>query len=128
MNPKNKSFSWRQRLGSFKHAWQGITTLVRQEHNARIHLGASILVIGFASFLSLSPIEWVVIIACMAAVWMAELFNTAIEALCNRVSPEQHPLIKCAKDCAAGGVLVASLAALAIGVIIFIPKLIALFS
>ncbi len=120
---KANTFSFCKRLRSFKYAWQGIISTVQQEHNARIHLLASILVIALSIYVGLSRWEWVAIVACICSVWAAELINTAIEALCNRISTEQHPLIKCAKDCAAGAVLMLSLAALCIGFLIFLPHL-----
>ena len=57
---------------------------------------------------------------------MAEAFNTAIEALCDKVSPGFDPLIGRAKDLAAGAVLLFVFAAITVGLIVFIPKFIAL--
>ena len=72
--------------------------------------------------------EWLAVIICIGAVFMAEGFNSAVEAVCDLVSPEHHPLVKRAKDIAAGAVLLMAVAALACGCIIFLPRLIALFS
>ncbi len=120
---KKSTFSLALSLRSFRYAWQGIITLLRQERNARLHLIASILALSLALYLGLTSLEWIALVVSISAVWAAELFNTAIEALCDRVSEEKHPLIKTAKDCAAGGVLVLSLNALIIGLILFLPKL-----
>lgn len=66
----------------------------------------------------LSLAEWSLLVLLIAAVISAELFNTAIEAVIDLISPEQHPLAKAAKDAAAGAVLVLAIAALVIGVFI----------
>ena len=58
---------------------------------------------------------------------MGEGMNTAIERLCDRVSMERHPLIKAAKDIAAGAVLLFVIAAIIVGSLIFIPHIISLF-
>ena len=70
--------------------------------------------------------EWLAVIAAIGLVWTAEGLNTAIEALVDLVSPEQHPLAGRAKDVAAGAVLLAALAATAIGLLVFGPRLLAL--
>ena len=59
----------------------------------------------------------------MAMVWMAELFNTAIEKTMDFISKEAHPQIKLVKDLAAAAVLIAAIAAVLVGALIFIPKL-----
>lgn len=77
-----------------------------------------------ALYLSVSPLEWCLLILATAVVWVAEGLNTALERLTDLASPGYHPLAGKAKDIAAGSVLIAGLAALSIGAIIFIPKLI----
>ena len=70
--------------------------------------------------------EWALVALAVAGVWAAELFNTAIEALTNLVSPGYHPLAGRAKDVAAGAVLLAALGALAVGGLVFGPRIWAL--
>ena len=77
-------------------------------------------------FLHISTTEWLLVIAAVAAVVAAELINTAIEVLCNHVTPQHHPAIKQVKDIAAAAVLVVSAGAAFTGAIIFIPKLFSL--
>jgi len=67
--------------------------------------------------------EFLMLIAVIAMVWIAELFNTCIEKLIDFVSTEKHPQIKLIKDMAAAAVMIASVAALLVGAIIFIPKI-----
>ena len=123
---KEKRFSLKKRLRSFKYAFQGIGYLLRNEHNAWIHLFITVCVIAAGFLLRVSPNEWIAIIFAIGMVFAAEAFNTAIEALSDVISSDYKRLIRRAKDVAAGGVLLAAIAAVSIGLIIFIPKLIAL--
>lgn len=124
---KEKRFSLKKRLCSFKYAFQGIGYLFRNEHNAWIHLFVAVCVITAGFLLRVNIGEWIAIIFAIGMVLVAEAFNTAIEALSDAISPNYNQLIKRAKDVAAGGVLLAVIAAVVIGLIIFIPKLAALF-
>lgn len=99
--------------------------MIRAENNAKIHFLATILVIVFASWLQISRIEWAILILAMTVVWIGELFNTAIEAIVDLVSPEVHPLAKIAKDTAAGATLIAAIGAATAGFIIMLPPLLA---
>lgn len=118
-----KKFSWRARGRAFHYAFAGIAAMFRTEHNAWIHAVVALLVIAAAIVLRLSGIEWCLISLCIGGVFMAEAFNTAIEALCDKLSTEYSPFIKKAKDVAAGAVLLFVFAAVAVGLIIFIPKI-----
>ena len=111
-----------KRKASFKFAGRGLTRLIR-EPNACIHAVAAVCVIAAGFIFSISATEWCLCILCIGAVFAAEGFNTALEALCDRVSPEKHPLIATAKDVAAGAVLITAIAAAAVGLIIFLPKI-----
>ena len=119
-------FSWRKRARGFVYAWRGIKALVLTEHNARIHCVAALMALVAGWVLRISAGEWVAVVVCIGSVLMAEGFNSAIEAVCDMVSPERHPLIGRAKDIAAGAVLLMAVAAALAGGIIFIPKIIAL--
>ena len=111
---------------SFVFAFCGVYCLLRTQTNARIHLAATVVVIGAGFGLKITCAEWLAVIAAIGLVWTAEGLNTAIEALVDLVSPEQHPLAGRAKDVAAGAVLLAALAAAAIGLLVFGPRLLAL--
>ncbi len=123
---KNSKFSISKRLNSFRYAWQGIVALVRDEHNARIHLTAAAIATIMGFCLKISSMEWIAIIGCIGLVIATEAMNSAVEAVCDKVSPEKHELIKKAKDCGAAAVLIVSISAAITGVIIFVPKLLAL--
>jgi diacylglycerol kinase len=108
-------------LKSFAFALQGVAFLVRTQANARIHLLATLLVCAAGLWLGLGRMEWLWIIVAIALVWSAEAFNTALEQLADALHPGRHPGVGRAKDLAAGAVLIAALAAAAIGVLVFLP-------
>ncbi|MDE5808583.1 MAG: diacylglycerol kinase family protein [Muribaculaceae bacterium] len=116
-----------KRKKAFGYAWEGIRTLFKGEAHAKIHLIAAGLVIVAGFVFRLDKAEWCAVILCIGIVFMAEGFNTALERVCDKVSPERNPLIKDAKDIAAGAVLLFVLSAVAVGLIIFIPKIAMLF-
>jgi diacylglycerol kinase (ATP) len=123
LRPATRTFSLRNRLASFRYAASGLILLVRREPNARIHLAATLIIMATGTALRVSVADWCWLVGAMAGVWMAEAFNTAIEVLCDRVCQERDPAIGQAKDLAAGGVLIASIAAGAIGLLVFLPHL-----
>ncbi len=116
----------RARARSFKFAFKGIATLFREEPNARIHLFVMTCVLIAGALLGLSAGEWCAVLICIGGVLMAEAFNSAIEALADKISPGFDPLIGKAKDLGAAAVLLFVFAAVAVGLIIFIPKLLTL--
>lgn len=111
---------------SFGYAYQGVISLFRSENNAKIHLiiGSVAVIAGLA--LGLSAVEWCVLIIQIALVLAAEAFNTAIEKLCDVVSPDTHPVIGSVKDIAAGAVLLTAIAAVITALLLFAPKLLAM--
>lgn len=116
-------FSLASRIKSFRHALEGLAFVMRTQRNAWIHAAAAIVVAlaGFAAGLTLQ--EWLWIILAIALVWIAEVFNTAFEHLCDVVQPDFHASVKAAKDVAAGAVLLAACAAVLIGALVFWPHL-----
>ncbi len=117
----------RSQVDAFRFAFRGLREMLRSEVHARIHLNATVIAIAAALLLGISRLEWIALVLTIAAVWSLEAVNTAIEAICDLVSPEQHPLVARAKDVAAGAVLVAAIASLLIAGLILAPRLIALF-
>lgn len=110
---------------SFGYAGAGLRHLLRSQRNARIHLVLSLAAIGLALWLGLSTTEWAVLALTIGLVFTAEAFNTAVEAVVDRIGPEAHPLSKIAKDTAAAGVLLAALTAIGVAVFLFGPRLLA---
>ena len=117
----------KSQIASFGHAISGIGTLVSTQPHARFHGLATLLAVGLGFFLRLSTFEWAGILGAVAMVWVAEALNTAIEFLADEVTLERKPLIKKAKDTAAGAVLIAACCAALIGSLIFIPHVSSFF-
>lgn len=106
-------------LKSFKYAFCGILHGF-YERNFRIHITAVCFVSAYAAkFGNLSKTEWALLFLTFAGVISAELFNTAIERLCDKISPERDEKIKLCKDCAAGAVLVCALFAVGAAIALF---------
>ncbi len=112
-------------LRSFRWAGQGLRYCVKRERNFQLHccIAGLVIVTGFG--LQISFYEWMVITICIALTLTFEMFNTAIEHLCNIVQPSLHPAVKIIKDVCAGAVLLIALMSVICGAIIFIPKIVA---
>lgn len=110
---------------SFADAGRGIGFLLGGEPNARIHLVATLTAVALGAWLGIGAAEWCWIVLAIAGVWVAEAFNTALEALADAVHPERDARVGRAKDVAAGAVLMAAIAASAIGLLVFAPRLLA---
>lgn len=110
---------------SFGYAIEGIIYSYKKGAHFKFHISALFLVIILGFVYSISLVEWLVIILISSAVISAEAINTAIEEACDVLHPEHHPGAKLAKHCAAGGVLILSVTAILIGLLIFVPKILA---
>jgi len=102
--------------------------MIRCQHNAWIHAAVTIGVVVAGFFFNLSRSEWCWIVLAIAIVWTAEALNTAFEFLADAAAPSFHPIVRDAKDVAAGAVLVTAIAAAIIGLIVFWPHVAALFA
>jgi diacylglycerol kinase (ATP) len=114
-------FSALARVKSFAYAIDGIGFMLRTQHNAWLHAVATVAVITLAVVMNVSASDWRWLVAAMATVWVAETINTAVEYVCDVVSPGYNEAVKRAKDIAAGGVLLAAIGAFTIGVLTFLP-------
>lgn len=121
--PDTNRFSIKRRLKSFSYAFSGLRVLVREEHNARIHLFATVCVIVMGVLFRISCAEWVSVSLAIGLVFGMEAINSAVENICDFVCPERDARIKKIKDLAAAAVLLSAIAALAVGLFIFIPKI-----
>jgi diacylglycerol kinase len=113
-------------IRSFGHAWHGIQYCLKTQLNFRIHLIVLTIVIITGFILKISNTEWLFVIGCSMLVLALELMNTSIENLCDSVTKEIHPSIKIIKDASAAAVLLGAVGSVVSGIIIFIPKIIAL--
>lgn len=114
-------------MRSFGPALAGVGWALKTQRNLQVHAAATVLALGLGFWLRIELWEWCVVILVIGLVWAAELLNTAIEVLADRVSREREEPIRLVKDAAAAGVLLAATAALAVGLIVFLPKLWRLF-
>lgn len=108
---------------SFTYAWKGVVWLWNSEPNFRLHILVGGVTIVAGLLFQLSLIEWCIVSMCITSVLAAEAFNTSLEKLADAVHPEYHDLIRKSKDISAGAVLLIALAALSVGLIIFLPKI-----
>jgi diacylglycerol kinase (ATP) len=120
------AFNFRERAYSFRHAIRGIVIVIRTQPNAWIHLVATIAVIIAGKLLNVSRGEWLALVVAIGLVWTAEALNTAIEFLADEISLERRDRLGYAKDAGAGAVLLAAILAAIIGLIVFVPHLLAL--
>ncbi len=111
----------KQRILSFKYALAGILTALKEEPNLKLHLFAGLLVIVASIILRISKEDWFVIIFLIGFVISLELTNTAIEAMVDAFTDNEHPRAKFAKDIAAGAVLAAAVTSAILGILIFLP-------
>ena len=106
-------------LKSFKYAFCGIIHCLKNERNMRFHTVAALYVLIFARFFHFTRSEWVLLLLTIGGVLAAEAVNTAIEEVCDKVSPEKNEHIRHAKDAAAGALLILAVFAVAIAVLLF---------
>jgi diacylglycerol kinase (ATP) len=116
-----RRFSIISRLKSFRYAISGIGSMIGSQHNAWIHVAATLLVVFFGLFFHLHAAQWCMLVLAIMAVWTGEALNTALEFMADVASPEFHPLIEKAKDVAAGAVLISAVGAVVIAILIFEP-------
>lgn len=127
LRDKKKRVSPKRFINSFKYAIEGFLYTLKNEQNMLVHVGITIIVMIGGIFLKISLLEWLVCLLFIGLVIGTELLNTAIEAVVDLACPDKNSLAKVAKDTAAAAVMIFALSAFIAGVIIFLPKVIALF-
>jgi diacylglycerol kinase (ATP) len=110
-------------LRSFDHAFRGLVYSVRHQRNMRIHFAVAAVVLVASVFLDVSRLELVAVCVTIAFVLMAELINTAVEAVVDIITDELDPRAKAAKDVAAGAVLVAAINSLVVAYLVLADRL-----
>ena len=106
-------------IKSFKNALNGLRSVLNEERNFKVEVCIGFLVIVAAAYFRFTLTEWIVIVICIASVVCAEIVNTAIEDLCDKVEPNTDPAIGRVKDMMAAFVLVAALGAAIVGALVF---------
>lgn len=110
-------------LRSFAYALEGLAYILRTQRNARIEIAIAIAAVLLAAWLGITAIEWAVLALTVVIVLGLEWMNTALELAVSLASPERHPWAKAAKDVAAACVLLAAVASVVIGLLLFLPRI-----
>lgn len=121
---EKKRFSIVARARSFRYALRGVGIIFKTQHNAWIHILATVGVVVLGIWLHISAGEWAVVLLSVTSVLAAEAFNTAMEIDIDLTSPTYHPYARDTKDVAAGAVLLTALRACIVGIVVFVPKLV----
>jgi diacylglycerol kinase len=111
-------------FNSFRFAFNGLSLVIREQQNFRIHLLAACIVVVAGIFTGLSGTEWCIVVILIFLVLAMEALNSAIEKLVDFVSPEYHKQAGAVKDISAAAVLLTAISAVVAGLIIFLPRLI----
>ena len=114
----------RRKLGNVRPSWRALVLLWQEEFSFRFQIfwGAATLLLSF--LLHISKIEFLIVVLTIGCVLAVEALNTAIEELCDHVTPHEHPNIGKVKDLGSGASLLISVAAISVGLTIFIPYII----
>ena len=110
-----------------KYSINGIKCYAKEGKSILIYTLCSIIEIIFGFVYKINGLEWILIICILGFILSIELINTAIEAACDAITKEYNPLIKIAKDCGSGATFVVFIVAIILNIIIFAPKIVALF-
>ncbi|WP_294373520.1 diacylglycerol kinase family protein [uncultured Slackia sp.] len=110
---------------SFGYAASGVVQ-AGSERNFKVDVVAAVVVFAACALLQVPAWGWAVVAMCVGVQLAMETVNTAIEAIVDLASPDIHPLAKRAKDCAAGAALITACASVVVGLIVFVPALLAL--
>lgn len=113
----------KSRVASFGPAFAGWAHVLRTQPNAWVHAAITVAVAAAGLWLQISRVEWLALLLAIGLVWVTEFFNTALEAVVDLASPDQHALAKVAKDVAAGSVVVAAGVAVLVGLLVLAPPL-----
>ncbi|MCX6755579.1 MAG: diacylglycerol kinase family protein [Candidatus Nomurabacteria bacterium] len=124
---EKKRFSIVSRVKSANHAMRGFIILLKTGHNFWMHIFFTALAVYLGYILNISEAEWIFIVITVGIVLLAEAFNTAIEIDIDLTSPNYHPYARDTKDVAAASVIISVLIACIVGLIIFLPKIFALY-
>lgn len=108
---------------SFKYAFAGLWYAIRTQRNVRIHFAIAVGVAVLGGYLELDWTQWAILALTIGFVLVAEMVNTAAEAAMDAATPYYHPLVKIAKDVAAGAVLLASIVSVIVGLLVLGPPL-----
>jgi diacylglycerol kinase len=115
----------RKKISGFGYALKGLAIGIKEESSFQIQIALGVIAILFGLYFQISVIEWLFVFGMIGFVLTAELFNTALEELCDMLRSTHDPHVAKIKDLAAGAVLLASVTALIVGASIFLPYIVA---
>lgn len=122
-----KKLGFKRILKSFKFSFDGLKYAYLHEQSLLLHVIVMTIIIVCGIGFNISPIQWVITLVMGALILVAELFNTAIEAVVDMVTDEYHPLAKVAKDTASAACFIVDMVAFGMWLVVFVPKIISLF-
>ena len=108
---------------SVRYALHGLKIAWQEELSFRIQVVAMMLALALGYFCEISSVEWLFLLLAIGVVLSAEVFNTALEELCDKYKTDPDPHIGKIKDLAAAAVLITSFVAIIVGTKIFLPYL-----
>lgn len=111
------------RIKSFKYALVGVFKLITTEHSIMVQCSLGLLAVVLGFYFDISATEWMLQILAIGLVLSIEGLNTAVEKIADFIHPDFNNKIGFIKDIAAGAVTFAALAALAVGALIYLPKI-----
>lgn len=123
---RKKDFKISSLFKVVKYSLQGFEHFYKYERSAILHLVVAVVIILGSLSLDMTAVEWLFMIFILLTMLAIELLNTAIEAICDLVSPEYNKLVKVAKDSASAATFAISVALVIAIVIIYVPKVITL--
>ncbi|MDO8514039.1 MAG: diacylglycerol kinase family protein [bacterium] len=118
--------SFRKKIQNIRPSWLAIVTLWREEFSFRVQTVTAVVILALSYALQISTTEFLIVLLTIGAVLAVEALNTAIEELCDHVTPEEHPSIGKVKDLGSGAALLMGITATIIGLVIFIPYIVRL--
>lgn len=114
-------------MKSVVYAFSGAYKLITTEHSVMVQFFLALCVTAAGFYFEISASEWMFQILAMGLVLAIEGLNTALEKICDFIHPDYHERIGFIKDISAGAVTFAALSAMIVGVIIYSPKILAMF-
>jgi diacylglycerol kinase (ATP) len=109
---------------AFRYAFAGIGHALKTQQNFKIYFLVVALVVGAGLYFGISFLEWIALVFSIFLVFITEMINTAFEEMINLLKCDFDRHCRIAKDVAAGMVLFASISAVIVGILIFLPRII----
>lgn len=116
-------FNLRKLRKAFRYAFAGAGHALETQQNFKIYFLAAVLVVGAGLYFGITFLEWIALVFSIFLVLITEMINTAFEEMINLLKCEYDRRCRLAKDVAAGMVLFASVSAIIVGLLIFLPKI-----